>query len=120
MINRIILIGRIGKDPETFKEGKIAKIPLATNESKKNQSGEWEDETTWHTVISFGNQAERMANYKKGNLIYVEGKMTYRKYEDKEGVKRLAPEVMCNYARVLTKEEAKQTASTEKAPWESY
>ena len=117
MINRVILIGRIGQDPETFKDGKITKLSLATNESKKNQSGEWEDETTWHTIISFSNQAERMAKYKKGDLIYVEGKMNYRKYEDKDGVKRIAPEVMCNYARVLTKDKVKQVASTEEAPW---
>lgn len=118
MINRIILIGRIGQDPETFKDGKIAKLSLATNESKKNQSGEWEDDTTWHNVISFGNQAERMANYRKGSLIYVEGKMSYRKYEDKDGVKRISPEIICNYARVLTKDEAKQqAASTNDVPW---
>lgn len=117
MINRIILIGRIGKDPETFKDGQIAKLSLATNESKKNNEGDWEDATTWHTVVAFKNQAERMAKYKKGSMIYVEGKMSYRSYEDKEGIKRIAPEVICNYARTLTKEESKQVVSESDVPW---
>ena len=65
MINRIILIGRIGQNPETFKDGKIAKLSLATNKNKKNEKGGWEPETTWHTVVSFNNQAEKMAAYKR-------------------------------------------------------
>ena len=117
MINRIILIGRIGQNPETFKDGKIAKLSLATNKNKKNEKGGWEPETTWHTVVSFNNQAEKMAAYKKGSLIYVEGEMNYRSYEDKDGIKRIAPEVICNYARTLTKEESKQVVSENDVPW---
>lgn len=108
-INKVMLIGRVGMDPELRKmDNSRSKlnIRLATTESYKNPSGEWQDITDWHTVVMWGPMAERgERDIRKGNLIYVEGKIRTRSWEDKEGNKRYATEVISEYYQNLSPRE---------------
>lgn len=114
MINKITLIGRLGGDPDLrlLENGTaVCKFSLATSESYKDKNEEWQQKTEWHTVIVWRDLAERAAkNLKKGGLAYIEGKMTYRKYTDKEGTERYASEVVADNVRSL---EAKEPATQE-------
>ena len=114
MINKIALIGRLGGDPDLrhLENGTaVCKFSLATSESYKDKNEEWQQKTEWHTVIVWRDLAERAAkNLKKGGLSYVEGKMTYRKYTDKDGIERYASEVVADNVRSL---EAKEPATQE-------
>ena len=94
--NKVTLIGRTGKDVETlnFENGIIAKVSLATSDHYTNAKGEKVEDTQWHNLVAFGKTAEIMQKYvEKGNEIAVEGKITYRNYEDKEGQKRFITEI---------------------------
>ncbi len=96
--NRVQLIGNLGNDPEiiTLDNGrKLAKISLATNESYKNDSGERVINTYWHNLVAWGKTAEIVEKYlEKGKEIAIEGKLTNRSYETKEGEKRYTTEVV--------------------------
>ena len=98
--NKVQLIGNLGKDPEiTNLDGgkKLAKFTIATNETYKNQKGEKVTDTQWHNIVAWGKTAEIIENYvTKGKEVAVEGKLTSRSYDDKEGVKRYITEVVCN------------------------
>jgi len=100
MVNKVTLIGRLGKDPEirTLETGtNIAKLSLATDESYKDKSGEWQTITEWHNVIMWRDMAERAEKMlKKGYLVYVEGKLTNRSWEDENGNKKYITEVRAN------------------------
>ena len=89
MINKVTLIGRLGKDPEkkTLPSGvSFVRFTMATNESYKDKDGEWKDSTEWHNIIMWRELAERAEKQlKKGGLVFLEGKITYQKYEDKDG-----------------------------------
>ncbi|MEM8527033.1 MAG: single-stranded DNA-binding protein [Bacteroidota bacterium] len=96
--NRIQLIGNLGRDVE-FKEtttGKsLAKVSIATKEIYKNQAGEKVVEVQWHNLVGWGRVADNMnVLFKKGKNVAVQGKLTHRTYEDKEGVKRKTSEVV--------------------------
>jgi len=105
--NRVQLIGNLGNDPEiiTLESGKkLAKMAIATNESYKNAKGEVVKETQWHNVVAWGKTAEIVEKYlTKGKEVAVEGKLTSRSYEDKEGVKRYITEINCNELLMLGK-----------------
>jgi single-strand DNA-binding protein len=105
--NTVQLIGHTGMDPEikTFEGGKkVANISLATNESYKNDKGEKVEQTEWHRVVAWGKLAEIMEKYvTKGKEIVVQGKLTYRSYEDKNGEKRYITEVVANDILLLGK-----------------
>ncbi|HMQ05746.1 MAG TPA: single-stranded DNA-binding protein [Saprospiraceae bacterium] len=105
MINKVILIGNLGKDPEvrTLESGaKVVRFPLATNESYQDKSGEWQTVTEWHNVTMWRNLAERAEkDLKKGSLIYLDGKLSTRKWTDKEGQDRYTTEVVANTFRKL-------------------
>lgn len=109
MINKVILIGFLGKDPEVrrLENGAVvAKFSIATSESYKDKAGEWQTQTEWHDVVVWRNLAERAErDLKKGKLVYVEGKLTHRKYQDKDGVDRYITEVAGNTFRLLEKRE---------------
>lgn len=106
MINKITLVGRLGADPEvrTLESGAmVAKFGLATSENYKDKSGEWQEQTEWHDVVVWRGLAERAQEYlKKGSLVYVEGKLTHRKWQDKDGNPRKTTEVVGNYFRMLS------------------
>ncbi|MDN3723164.1 single-stranded DNA-binding protein [Aequorivita sp. SDUM287046] len=98
--NKVQLIGNLGKDPEiTNLDGgrKLAKFSIATNETYKNQKGEKVTDTQWHNIVAWGKTAEIIENYvTKGKEVAVEGKLTSRSYDDKDGNKRYITEVVCN------------------------
>jgi single-strand DNA-binding protein len=103
--NKVQLIGNLGNDPEiiTMDSGKkLAKFSIATNETYKNQQGERVTDTQWHNVVAWGKTAEIVESYvTKGKEVAVEGKLTHRSYEDKEGQKRYATEVVCSELLLL-------------------
>lgn len=109
MINKVLLIGNLGRDPEVrrLESGvAVAKFSLATNESYKDKSGEWQTLTEWHNIIAWRGLAERVEReLKKGKLAYVEGKLTHRKYQDKDGNERYTTEVVANVVRLLERRE---------------
>lgn len=94
--NKVSLIGRTGKDVEiiNFEKGKLAKVSLATSDYYLNSAGEKVEETQWHNLVVNGKLADIMEKYvTKGKEIAVEGKIQYRTYEDKDGVKRYNTEI---------------------------
>ena len=105
--NKVQLIGNLGQDPEivTMDNGtKLAKFSLATTESYKNAKGEKVDDTQWHNIVAWGKMAEIVENYlAKGKQVAVEGKLTHRSYETKEGEKRYITEIRCNELLMLGK-----------------
>jgi len=106
MINRVTLLGRVGKDPETreFENGGIATFSLATSENWKNKDGEWQEKTEWHNIVYRGKGWERISErVSKGTLLYVEGKIVTRKWQDKEGRDRYTTEVSSGFIRVVDK-----------------
>ncbi len=110
MINKVTLIGNLGRDPEVrrLENGAVvAKFSVATNESYKDKAGEWQTQTEWHNVIVWRQLAERAErDLKKGKMVYVEGKLTHRKWQDKEGNDRYTTEVVANTFRLLEKRES--------------
>lgn len=110
MINKVILIGHLGRDPElkTLESGKtFGRISLATSESYKDKNEEWQEVTEWHNLILWNDAATRAQKMlKKGSLIYVEGKLATRSWQDDEGTTRYATEVRVNLFRSLDKKPA--------------
>ena len=96
MVNKVILIGNLGRDPEVrYLEGNVAvaRFSVATNENYKDKKGEWQTATEWHDVVVWRSLAERAEKQlKKGSQVFVEGKLTHRKYQDKEGNDRYVTE----------------------------
>ncbi|MGB5434628.1 MAG: single-stranded DNA-binding protein [Maribacter sp.] len=105
--NKVQLIGNLGNDPEIVNldgGSKLAKFSIATNETYKNAKGEKVTDTQWHNVVAWGKTAEIVENYlAKGNEVAVEGKLTHRSYETKEGDKRYITEIRCNELLMLGK-----------------
>lgn len=103
--NSVNLIGNLGNDPEiiNLESGKkLAKFSLATNETFKNATGEKITSTEWHNCIAWGKTAEIIENYVvKGKEIAIQGKLTSRSYEDKEGQKRYVTEIVVNELLLL-------------------
>jgi len=107
MKNKVQLIGHVGQDPEVKDlEGgkKVANLTLATNDYYINDKGEKVENTEWHKVAAWGKIAEIIEKYVvKGKEIVVEGKLTHRSYEDKDGTKRFVTEVVANDILLLGK-----------------
>lgn len=110
MINKVILVGNLGRDPEVrvLESGtKVAKFPMATNENYRDKNNEWQTVTEWHNVILWRYLAESAERQlKKGSLVYVEGKLTHRKYQDKDGNDRYVTEVVANTMKSLDRRES--------------
>lgn len=108
MVNKVFLIGRLGKDPVVrhFENGNaVAEFSLATNESYKDKEGNWKEITDWHNIkLPNKFMAERAEkNLKKGSQIFVEGKIRTREYDDKDGNKRRITEIIVETFRMLDK-----------------
>jgi len=107
MKNKVQLIGNVGQEPEvkTLGEGKkVANITLATNDYYINDKGDKVEQTEWHRVTAWGKVAEIIEKYvTKGKEIAIEGKLTYRNYDDKDGIKRYVTEVVANDILLLGK-----------------
>jgi single-strand DNA-binding protein len=106
-VNRVMLIGNLGKDPDVqFLEGNIAvaKFPLATTETFKDRSGKLVSQTEWHTVVLWRGLAELAQKYlHKGSLVYIEGRLRTRSWEDKETNRKFATEVVGDNLIMLDK-----------------
>jgi single-strand DNA-binding protein len=105
-VNKVILLGNVGKDPEirsTQGGMQVAKFTLATTEGVKDQSGKWNDKTEWHSLVAFGRTAEIIRDYvKKGSQIYIEGKLSTSSWDDKEsGQKKYRTEILVNDLQLL-------------------
>jgi single-strand DNA-binding protein len=110
MINKVILIGFAGQACEfkTLEQGAtVARFSLATSESYQ-KGGEWESKTEWHNIVVWRNLADRaQKQIQKGLRIYVEGKIQYRKYTDKDGHERTATDIIASTFRILEKAEGR-------------
>ena len=100
-VNKVILIGNLGKDPEiryTPSGTAVGKFTLATNERTKDKEGQWQDRTEWHNLVAFGRTAEIVGEYlKKGRTCYVEGSLRTSSWDDKEsGQKKYKTEIIAN------------------------
>lgn len=106
-VNRVMLIGNLGKDPDLQQlEGNIAvaKFPLATTETFKDRTGKLVSQTEWHTVVLWRGLAELAQKYlHKGSLVYIEGRLKTRSWEDKEGLKKFMTEVIGDNLIMLDK-----------------
>ncbi|MEL6869847.1 MAG: single-stranded DNA-binding protein [Pseudomonadota bacterium] len=105
-INKVILVGNLGQDPETRympSGGAVTNLRIATSESwKDKQTGEQKERTEWHSIAMFGRLAEISAEYlRKGSQVYVEGKLRTRKWQDKEGRDRYTTEVIADEMQML-------------------
>ncbi|MBE0424848.1 MAG: single-stranded DNA-binding protein [Lutibacter sp.] len=98
--NKVQLIGNLGNDPEiiTLESGKkLAKFSLATNETYKNAQGESVTDTQWHNIVVWNKTAEIVEKYlSKGKEVAIEGKLTTKSYDDKDGIKRYMTEIIVN------------------------
>ncbi len=99
-VNKVILIGNLGKDPELRyapSGSAVASFSLATSEQWKDQEGNPQERTSWHNIVVWGKLAEIAAEYlKKGRKVYIEGRLQYRDYEGKDGNKRYVTEIVAN------------------------
>jgi single-strand DNA-binding protein len=123
-VNKVILVGNLGKDPEIrhLDNGiAVANFSLATTESYTNKQGERVNQTEWHNVVLWRGLADVAEKYlKKGNSIYVEGKINTRKWEDKEGVTRYSTDIIADKMTMLgSKSDNSNSASNVVSPLES-
>ena len=104
-VNKVVFVGHLGGDPETRftpSGAAVANFNIATNESWRDSNGELQDKTEWHRCVMFGKTAELAGELlKKGQLVYLEGKLQTRNWEDKDGVKRYTTEVICDMFTML-------------------
>ena len=118
-VNKAILLGRVGKDPEvrTVGESKVATFSLATSERyKDSKTGEWKENTEWHNIVCWRNTAEIAEKYvQKGMMLYIEGKLRTRSW-DKDGEKRYVTEIIADVLQLLDKRQETQTAAPAPAP----
>ncbi|MFK8057926.1 MAG: single-stranded DNA-binding protein [Saprospiraceae bacterium] len=109
MINKVTLVGNLGRDPELRRlesGAAVAQFSIATTENYKDRSGEWKSQTEWHDIVLWRNLADRAeSQLKKGMLIYLEGKLSTRKWEDKDGNPRKTTEIVGSYLRILNRRE---------------
>jgi len=104
-VNKVILVGRLGRDPETRYTGggqAVANFSVATDETYKDKAGERQKRTEWHKIVVWGKQAEIAQQFlKKGSLIFIEGRIQSREWQDKEGQKRTSFEIVATNFRML-------------------
>ena len=115
-LNKVILIGNLGQDPEarfTPKGTAVTNLSVATNESWKDQSGELQERTEWHKIVMYGRMAETASEYmKKGQMVYVEGRLHTREWEDQNQIKRRTTEISCDNFTML----GRRSDSTQGSP----
>lgn len=120
MYNKVILIGNLGADPDvrTLDSGtKVAKFSLATNENYQDSAGEWQKKTEWHNVIAWRYMAEKAErDLKKGTMVFIEGKVTYRKWQDQEGKDRYSTDIVASSLKLLEKRESGGSGYTNSFP----
>ena len=106
-LNKVSLIGHLGKDPESQflpSGSQVVNFSLATTEKRKDKAGEWKKRTEWHNIVCFGKLAEICSEYlKKGSYIYCEGKIQYQSWDDKDGNKKYKTEILIDTMKMLNK-----------------
>jgi single-strand DNA-binding protein len=119
-INKIILIGNLGQDPElryTSSGVAVASFSMATSESWKDQDGNVQEKTQWHKLVAWRKLAEIVGEYlKKGSKVYVEGRIQYRSYDDKNGVKRDITEIVVDQMLMLDSKGASHANASSAGP----
>jgi single-strand DNA-binding protein len=115
-VNKVILVGFVGREPETraFADGSgVTNFSLATSEKYKDKTGEWKEITEWHRIGCFGKLSEIAAKLvSKGSQVYIEGKISTRKWKDANGVEKSSTEVKCDVLQLLgSKEVSKEVKS---------
>ena len=122
-VNKVILIGNLGRDPETRympDGGAITNISVATTDVWKDKNGEKQEKTEWHRVAFFGKLAEIAGEYlKKGSQVYVEGRLQTRKWQDKEGVDKYTTEIVADRMQMLGSRSGSGEPRGEAPPMES-
>lgn len=117
MVNKVILVGRLGRDPELRYSSSgmpIANLRIATDESYVDRDGNKVERTEWHTVVVFQRAAENCANFlSKGSLVYVEGSLQTRKWQDQQGQDRYTTEVKAQRVQFLDRKGARDTQGQE-------
>ena len=105
-VNKVILLGNVGKDPEirsTPSGTMVANFTLATSDRFQDAQGNWQDRTEWHNLVAFKRTAEIVRDYvKKGSKLYIEGKIQTRTWDDKEGLKHYKTEILVNDLSLLS------------------
>lgn len=117
-LNRALLIGNVGNDPEVRylnnEQGKFTSFRLATTERYKDRNGEVKENTEWHQIVAWGKMADIVEKFvKKGSQLYVEGKITTRKWTDKDGNDRFTTEIRAEGIQILGKKETTATRQEE-------
>ena len=118
-LNKAMLIGNVGNDPEVRilnnEQGKVASFRLATTERYKDRNGEVKENTEWHQIVAWGKYADIVEKFvKKGSQVYVEGKITTRKWTDKDGNDRFSTEIRTEGIQLLGKKEENKVTITHK------
>lgn len=115
-VNKVILVGNLGQDPEsrfTPQGTAVTNLSVATNETWKNQNGESQDKTEWHRIVMYGKMAETAAEYmKKGQMVYVEGRLETNEWEDQNQVKRKTTQVRCDNFTMLGRRQMQSQETT--------
>jgi single-strand DNA-binding protein len=123
-VNKVILLGNLGKDPEVRSlEGgaKVAKFPLATSESYKDKAGNRIEQTEWHNVVVWRGLADIAERYlRKGNSVYVEGKIRTRSWDDKDGNKKYITEIVADNLTLVGGKRDEQNSSSAPASGNAY
>lgn len=115
-VNKVILVGNVGKDPETRTAGnsQVSNLTLATSENYTSKTGEKVSNTEWHNIVAWGKLSEICEKYiKKGQQIYLEGSIKTRSWDDKDGVKRYTTEIIASSIQMLG---GKKDSEEEKLP----
>jgi len=113
MVNKVTIIGNLGANPELMQlqSGQmLCTFSVATSESYKDDTGQWQDRTEWHRVVAWGNAADKAARLAKGQTVYIEGKIQTRKWQDKDGNDRYKTEIVANYFRKIGGSKPEQIA----------
>ena len=122
-VNKVILVGNLGKDPEIrhLDTGvAVANFSLATTESYKNKSGERVSNTEWHNVVLWRGLSDLAEKYlKKGNSVYIEGKISTRKWEDKEGNTRYSTDIIADKMTMLGSKSDNESSNPKEEPSET-
>ncbi len=121
-INKVILVGNLGADPEvrSLENGtKVATLSIATTESYKDKAGAWQEQTEWHRIVLWRYLAEKAERMKKGSKIYVEGSLRTRNWTDKDNITRYTTEIVGDKTLLLDRSEGGGNGSFPPAPGES-
>ncbi len=104
-VNKVILVGRLGADPEIRyapSGAQVANIRIATNYVYKDKTGQMQEETDWHRIVAWGRLSDVLKEYaRKGSRVYVEGRLRYREYEDANGQRRFVTEIIATNVQLL-------------------